>query len=203
MNGKYQSPLRFFPPGFPLRLGSSLACKGRRPAGPQVRGADDRDAAQGRLPTHVWAPPGVGGKASVCRQTRGPAGPAAGRSWPQLLAAGPRPGTAPLLSSPVREPHAQNQTARERPEEPEPQLPGPSASPRPGTRDAPSTRPRARPACSPSSRAAVGSSAQPAVHTFRAGPAGTGSGQPASGSPCASALGSAARRGPQTSLRGR
>ena len=106
------------------------------------------------------------------RQTRRPAGPATGRSRPHLVAAGPCSGTAPLLFSPARDPTRGTgpPPAQERPEEPEPRRPGPSASWPPGIRDAPSARPRARrarPACSQSSQTAAGSSAR-LVRTFRA-----------------------------------
>ena len=94
--------IQVLPTRVPSETWEQPGLQGPRTRGAPGAGASDRDAAHRRLPTHVWAP-GVGGKASVCRQTRGPAGPAAGRSWPHLLAAGPRPGTAPLLSSPVRD----------------------------------------------------------------------------------------------------
>lgn len=137
---------------------------------PGLRGpCGRRGRSARRLPT--LRAPGVRGKASVRRQTRGPAAPqrrGVGRtSWRRGLVPGGLPCSPARFGGPTR--GTGPPPARERPEELEPRRPGPSASRRPGTRtrDAPSTRLRARPACSPTSRAAAGSSARPAVHTFR------------------------------------
>lgn len=174
MNGKYQSPLGFFPPGSPLRLGSSLACKGRRSAAPGAVRAMGRSA---RAPSD----PRVGSgcqEESLCAQTDPRAGrPRSGEELAAPLGSGASSREVSLLSSPGSgAPRAgpDPPTARERPEELEPRRPGPSASRRPGTRtrDAPSTSAQGAAGLLPQPRAAVGSSAWP-VHTFRTALAGT------------------------------
>ncbi|XP_065768267.1 serine/arginine repetitive matrix protein 3-like [Muntiacus reevesi] len=162
---KDQSRVGFFPPGSPLRLGSSLAFKGRRPAGP-------------RCAVRATGSPGGGLRVSEDRplcadRPEGRPAPQRGgvgrTSWRRGLVPGRLPCSPARLGGPTR--GTGPPPTQEGPEEPEPRRPSPSARRPPGTRDAPSARPRARrarPACSQSSQAVAGSSARLAVRTFRA-----------------------------------